>query len=320
MDYGAILQRAWEIVWNNKFLILLGVLVAFSTGGGSSGNFGGGSGGGDGGEPPFDGTEPGIEEDFGDLTEEDIERMVNEFLAQYGLEMGLALGVIVAVVCVAFTIGLALWVVGTIATGGLIAAVDEIERGGKPTFGTAWQAGWQKGWRLIGIGLIPALIGLLFLVVLVATAISFGVTADSFASEGVEAMAGSLIVALVCIGCLWVITAIFIGLLRLLANRACMLENAGVLEAYGRAWDVLRGHIGPIIILGLIQLGISIGVGFVLFLPSFVIAFCCILWPVAWLISGTIEAYFSTVWTLAWRSLVGGGDRPLIQAVEPKLG
>src|SRR5574341_1614533 len=78
MDYGAILQRAWEIVWNNKFLILLGVLVAFSTGGGSSGNFGGGSGGGDGGEPPFDGTEPGIEEDFGDLTEEDIERMVKD--------------------------------------------------------------------------------------------------------------------------------------------------------------------------------------------------------------------------------------------------
>ena len=39
MDYGSILTRAWRIIWENKWLILLGVLVAL---GSSSGGGGGG--------------------------------------------------------------------------------------------------------------------------------------------------------------------------------------------------------------------------------------------------------------------------------------
>ena len=36
MDYGRILNRAWHIVWEHKFLIILGVLVALGSGLGSS--------------------------------------------------------------------------------------------------------------------------------------------------------------------------------------------------------------------------------------------------------------------------------------------
>ena len=39
MDYGKLLTRAWNIIWEHKFLILLGVLVALGgTGGGSNVN------------------------------------------------------------------------------------------------------------------------------------------------------------------------------------------------------------------------------------------------------------------------------------------
>ena len=38
MDYGNLFSKTWDIIWKNKFLILLGVLVALSGFGGGGGN------------------------------------------------------------------------------------------------------------------------------------------------------------------------------------------------------------------------------------------------------------------------------------------
>jgi hypothetical protein len=35
--------------------------------------------------------------------------------------------------------------------------------------------------------------------------------------------------------------------------------------------------------------------------PGILIALCCVLWPLFLVLQGAIAAYFSTVWTLAWR-------------------
>ena len=40
MDYSQLLNRAWNLVWEHKFLILLGVLVALGSAGGGRNNFG----------------------------------------------------------------------------------------------------------------------------------------------------------------------------------------------------------------------------------------------------------------------------------------
>ena len=37
MDYRRLLHRAWNIIWQNKFLIFLGILVALGSSSGSSG-------------------------------------------------------------------------------------------------------------------------------------------------------------------------------------------------------------------------------------------------------------------------------------------
>src|SRR5690606_18210434 len=74
---------------------------------------------------------------------------------------GLAIGVIIALICLAIVIGLAIWAISTIARGGLIAGVDTIESGGKSSFSQAWSAAWQKALTLLGIGIIPAIPGLI---------------------------------------------------------------------------------------------------------------------------------------------------------------
>lgn len=135
MDYNRLLNRAWTIVWTHKFLILLGVLAALSGGGNNfrwqMGNDNGG------GRPTFQ---------FGE-----------------GAFSGFSVALVVFLIGLALALGLLLWAIVTVARGGLIAAVDTIESGGQSTFMTAWNAGWQKIWSLLGIALLPAIPILLLL-------------------------------------------------------------------------------------------------------------------------------------------------------------
>jgi hypothetical protein len=57
----------------------------------------------------------------------------------------------------------------------------------------------------------------------------------------------------------------------------------------------------------LLQIVIGAVLAVMLFLPGLVMVLCCILWPVLLLIRGGIAAYFSTMWTLAWREWTGLG-------------
>jgi hypothetical protein len=102
-----------------------------------------------------------------------------------------------------------------------------------------------------------------------------------------------------------------LNLLRVFANRACMLEGHGVFAAYRRGIRVLVDNLGSAVLLFLIQAGIGIALGIVLLLP----ALCCLLWPVLLLVQGTAAAYFSTMWTLAWRrwiSMSATADEALV--------
>jgi hypothetical protein len=277
MSSGVLLSRAWDTFWNNKFLILLGVLVVLGSGGGR--NFSGGP-------QPFAESE--------------------EFFSVLRPRLALSDDAVDALICVVIIVSVALWVVRNIARGGLIAGVDEIETDGASGFGRAWNAGWQKGWRLSGIGLIPAIP----VVVLVLILSAFGMT--FFGAEGLDraalaaAGAGVVIVVLTTL-CLALIASLVLEWLRVLANRACMLEDTGVFESYGRGWEVLRENLRQGVALVLIQIGIQIALGLPLLISIFIMPYCCLMWLALWPIGGAFSAYFSTVWTLAWREWTSKG-------------
>ena len=104
------------------------------------------------------------------------------------------------------------------------------------------------------------------------------------------------------LACIIVPIALVLGLLRTFANRACMIEDLGVFAAYKRGWEVMTANLGEAIVLFLIQIGIGIAIGLLMILPGLLMALCCILWPLLLLIRGAISAYFSTLWTLAWKT------------------
>jgi hypothetical protein len=69
------------------------------------------------------------------------------------------------------------------------------------------------------------------------------------------------------------------------------------------------------VILFLIQVAIGLGIGLVLILP----ALCCLLWPLLILVQGVSAAFFSSMWTLAWKEWVGempAADRAGVVYVE----
>lgn len=292
MDYGRIISRSANIVWQNKFLIILGILAALGGGGTSSFQA---SGDGSGSGQPFG--QPGQFPQFEDeLT-------------------GLAVGVIIALVCVAIVIGLILWAISTIARGGLIAGVDTIDSGGKSSFSQSWRAGWQKVWTLLGIGLIPAIPGMvLFVVGLLGFAAYGGVFAlfgEDFAGALGGAEIGIIVVLLLCIvGPI----ALVLAIIRNFAERAAMLENLGVIDSYRRGWNVLTANLAEAIILFLLQIVIGIALAIALFVPGIIAVICCFLWPLVFIFQGAVTAFISGLWTLAWNTWTG---RPSMMEKEP---
>jgi hypothetical protein len=209
--------------------------------------------------------------------------------------------VVILLIGLIVLIGLAVWVISTVAKGGLIAGADTVASGGQSSFGAALSAGWQRGWTLLGIAVIPGIpalllaLGVLF-VFLVGSGIapSLGESIRMPLNVGVFGLLGLM-------GCILTPLIFVLSLLQTFANRACMLEQEGVFSAYKRGLNVLFSNIGPALVLFLIQIVLNIGIGLVMILPGILMALCCILWPVLLLIQGAIAAYFSTMWTLAWQ-------------------
>jgi len=295
MDYGKLFTRAWDIIWKYKFLILLGVLVALSGSTGSGGNqsrfvF-------EGGDVPwndmpmFDYGSP-----FRDL---DL-----SILAILGL---IALGAVIIVV------GLALWVAGTIARGGLISAVNDIEGDNPADFSTAFKAGWKKGWRLLGIDLVPAIPGLALFIGSIALFLSYGGFVEMMDGNWPYAGIGPFL-PLILLSCLLIPIILFLSILQTFANRACMLEDLGVVASFRRGFEVLADNLGTALILFLIQAAVSIGLFIVMIVPGFLMVLCCLLWPVLILVQGAFSAYIATLWTLAWREFVEDSDSALVSS------
>lgn len=281
MSYGDIVNRSVHIVWQNKFLILLGILA--SLGGGS---FGGGGGGGAG-----NGGSSGDLGQFGD--------MADEFAA-------LALGLLVALVCVIAIVGLVLWAISTIARGGLIAGVDAIESGEKSSFRQAWSAGWGRAGTLLGIGILPALPGLvLFVAGVMALGAYGGIVA--LVGEELDAITGTAGIGLTLglLTCIVVPVVLVLSIVRNFAERACMLENLGVIDSYRRGLAVLQGNLGEAVLLFLLQIAIFLVLGIALFIPGIIVVICCFLWPLLLIAQGAGSAFVSSLWTLAWRNWTG---------------
>ena len=285
MDYGKLFSRAWDTLWKNAFLILLGVLAVLGNGNSSSTS-----------QSRY------LFQD-GEFSWQEIQSFDSGGIFSQGDFSAFAIGGIILLVIALVLFGLVFWALGLIARGGMISAVDDLESGKTAGFVSAFQAGWDKGWRLLGIGLVPAIPGLILLVIVVSILVFSGFgfdPGDDLGWNGVQAIAPMLFMI-----CLFVPIMMVVSALQTFANRSCVLEDRGVIESYRRGWEVLSENLGPAVVLFILQVVINIVLGLIFFIPSILAALCCLLWPLLILIQAAFMAFYSILWTLAWREWVG---------------
>ena len=153
MDYGNILRRSWDIIWNHKFMIVLGFLAGIGTLSGGGGNNGSGVN--------------------YQLSEGDLPFLMEPEFSEQVVALAAAAGVLLlGLICLFFVIAVVLWLVRLTAEAGMIDAASRLDAGEKVTFGEALSAGWQKIWRMIGLNLV--LFGIFFvLAIIIALVMGF---------------------------------------------------------------------------------------------------------------------------------------------------
>lgn len=304
MDYGAILSRAWKITWNNKILWLFGLFA----GTGASFNFrGGGSRDGNGG---FTGGPGGA----------DVQRQIERLLDRPEV-----VAAILAVAALVILIAIAFFILSVIARGGLIGGIRIADDNGQVTFGEAWSIGLRYFWRMLGmVLLLIAPILVLALLAVVIGVLTFGLG----------------LVCLLPLICVFVILYIPYAGVIWLGQIGVVVEDLKVFDGMKRGWELLKTNIGPVIIVGLLLFVIGFLIGFVVLVPLVVIAipaivafmanprdpniplivgsivaFLCFL-PVLWVLSGMINTWIYSVWTLVYRELTGHKPAPLPPSSE----
>ena len=285
MDYPALLKRAWELTWKHKILWVFGLFTSCS---GQNFQFN------------FSGPSNSIRYEFGQGELDQASR----FFQEYGQELMAGFAVFFLCMCL---LVLALWVIGALAQGGLIAGFSMAHEGAVVTFNTVWEQGVRFFGRILVINLIP-LVLVIFAILLVVLTL------------------GICIFPLICLA---VPLALAVSVLVKLASNAVVVEDLSVGEAVEKAWQIMQTRLGELVILGLILVvagfiaSLVIGAPFLLtaapFLTGLIVGseevvqtgvgflvVCGALYiPVMILLNAVLTTFANGAWTLAYRRWAG---------------
>lgn len=324
MQYGALLKRAWTIIWRNKIIWVFGFLAALGSGGGggnsgtnfrtSRGDFNFPSPGQGGGLPP------------------EVDRALTQLLANQTLILTL----VVVLLLVGLLIGLVIALLSALGHGAMVEMAREADDTERTSFGAGWNTGLR---RMFPVFVIRFLLGLPPAIILIAGMLPFLLSfipliarsglrdAETLFAGGVLASLFACFLPACCIG---VLLTIPLQVLETLSIRAFVLEDKGILGGIRRGWAILTGNLGQVAIVWLIFLVVGIAVGVVIGIPVAIVAIAvfipmgiaaavtpimiaplimviCLLAIVSAILRSVVEAYTSTVWTLAYRQWLAKG-------------
>lgn len=345
MDYTALLKRAASIVWNNKFLWLLGFLAALggnsvSNSGGGGSNFSVPSGSSSSPTPSPGGAPPS---DFGDFNEAELEAFFEELVAGGDAMAGMSeavagiAGIAFLVICCLFVFFIVMWFVRQVAEAGMIQSVFDIEAGRQMNFGEAMNAGMNSLWPYVGINLLLKFLpNLIFAVIVGGLALmTVGAAIGDGSEEAVLGAVGLMFACLFPLICLFVPYSWWVMLVYPFAQRGVTLQDLGVVDGIKHGWQTLKNNFGPIFLLAVLFVALSFVVGiallFVVYLPILLVTFAPLVYSliasetvgagtavvagfgiflivvISALINSVLVAYRSTVFTLAYTEFMDMG-------------
>ena len=275
MDYGYVMSQGWSLVWRNRFIWILGFLIALGGGGiGLSGQFNLNF------SPP---TPASSTQEFDSVTSGELERAIGAvesgdvapLLEVLPLVLGISLAVLVFFIIAVVIISLLLWLLSLVARSGLIAAVDQSNQGLQPTFGSAMRVGTRSLLPVVGMKIILALPFMLIgILAFVAISGSILATYQSLMSEDPSPLAILGVFPFVLgLFCLAIPLSVFFQIIDASAYRGIVIQNMGVFRAIRHGFDLFFRHLIEILVLGVIFVGVGILVSFGLIAAFFPIQF-----------------------------------------------
>jgi hypothetical protein len=307
MDFGEVLGSGWKIVWKHRILWIFGIFAGCARGGG-------GGGGGSGRRVTAPGNLPSGQNPFPRF--EQFSTNLNEWIGNH------AWVVVLFIVVVLLLVLLALWL-GTMGRIGLIRGTVKADGGAERLgFGELWAEGQPFFWRILGLSLLLGLAFIILIIPLAAVGTVFGIL-----TAGVGLLC---LIPLFCIliPVIWIATLVIQQ-----AESAIVIENLGITDGVRRGWSVFKQNAGPMLLIWLILLIVSVVAGIVIAIPVLVvvlpaaivfvgtaarsganpnlsytpliIAGLCLVayFPFLLVLNGILTAYIQSVWTLTYLRL-----------------
>jgi hypothetical protein len=232
MNYGHLIKRPFEIVARRPYLWLLGFLA----GGATAFNF------------STNGTNYGHRATSRAYEGPSWAVLQNVWNANWEWIVG-ALAVLVVV-------GIVLFVLGCIATGGIIRAAVEHDADREYRLGTAWLAGYATAWRIAGLRVLTFLLAIVPGMLVGALVLA---TIAGAMNSAAAAVSFGLVAALAALASMafW----LALGVAFQLAQRLVVLEDGHVAESLTTGFRMIRWHIKEVAFGWLILIAVSIAVG-----------------------------------------------------------
>lgn len=335
MDHIRVLRRAFEITRAYRALWVFGLLVALFTGRSSGG-----------------GGTNGMQWQGGNT---DLQNMFRNGLHMPSIPMQMmkaGIGIGIALLCLGVILAIVFMIIRYVANTALVRMVDEYEGSGvKLNVSQGFRLGWSRG--AFRTWLVDLLVGLAsFLVFIILFAVAAAPLLLWFTRNQTAGIIGTVITVLLAVLVI-LILVVAVALLSLyieITRRVVILENLGVFAGLQRAWQIVRRHLGDVIIMGLLLFGVGIVFSILMIplvflllaagaviggLPGLVAGlvvnifsqnlapvvgvivglplFLAVLIIPLVFIGGLYETYTSSVWTLVYRELI------TLEAVHPRI-
>jgi len=335
VEYGKIIKRAWNIIWQHKVLWIFGIAAVLF---GAEGGRGGGM--------------PGMQYN---LDKQDMERW-RRGMMPWGSDGPLFRGwgglppveewlpVLVAIAGLLFVVAVVLFVISVIvrytSVGALIGGVNDVEQSDETTFRGSLRQGWKRLLRLFATDLIIGLAtGIVAIAVLIVFLVLGGVLIGLPVALLVNAAnapnwlaivwgVGVGLILLLLLIVLMVIVSALSTLVREFAFRASVIDQRGVFDSLRDGVALVRGRFRDAGLMWLLLVAIDLaltllslpvlllGAGMIA-VPTIVAAraaespaallvavpLILLLGLIVLFVAGVYYAFRSSVWTLTYREL-----------------
>lgn len=337
MNYGALISEAFRITLRNRYLWLFGLFA----GTGSSFNFpsGGGSGGDGGGFDP--GSFDPNNLNPGSLGPTGAGVPPGAGIAAFWLQEAPPVLLFVLLGILALLVILFFVAATIISNGGLAGSVAAIHRGERRGFGPTFRAGVGVFWRVLGQAIVLFLISLAFLLV-IGVPVGLAILAVFTGTQSEGARIGVTILVVLVAILLAVLVFVPLYIIGQLALRSLVVGREGITGSIGRSFRLFRRNPGRSLLVWLIYVAVSIGVGIAM-LIVFLLLGLILLGPAialfvtgsntagvvaavaggllflipALVLSGAVGTFNHTYWTLAYLQLTEPPPVPSAVGGEP---